>query len=247
MAFDPLPRFTWAPVLGQFLRVILVTLQNPTPKCLLDFVSSYSPLASHNPEPTGLRDIPWKCMHVPTPGPLYLLFPLLRTLFPRYLHGLFFTSFGFLLLCQLPGKIFPNHCISDSTIRPHLPPTSLSLLSLLPYFALIPSSYTFLYVIYSFVFVYCLSLSSMCKLHKSRGFSCFVYCCVLSYYMWLTKCSINICWIRRRIVFLISQDARAVRRLMNYMLSSFVSQRKCLSLLKGNRLPESPQFLNLRP
>lgn len=93
---------------------------------------------------------------------------------------------GFCSYVNFLERSFP---ITASQIAPSdltcPPPPSLSLLRLLPYFALIPSSYTFLYVIYSFAFVYCLSLSPMCKLHKSRGFSCFVYCCVLSYYYYL--------------------------------------------------------------
>lgn len=103
---------------------------------------------------TGPLDIPWKCMHAPTPGPLYLLLPLLTTLLPRYLHGLFFTSLSFCSL-STSQEIFLNHCNSHNAIRPHHPP---SLLSVLPYFVLLPSSYyPICYILICILFLVCLS------------------------------------------------------------------------------------------
>lgn len=116
-------------------------IRHPTPSPLPGFIPNYSPRAYTIQSHAGLPDIPCNGTHAPTSRPLHVLYPLLRTPLPLYLHGLFYTSLRSLYICAATGENFPTHHISkapsDSASPPHyyyhsfsLLPTSLSFAAL---------------------------------------------------------------------------------------------------------------------
>lgn len=138
-------------------------------------------LLGHSTPATPVSRIHRLARHMPAPGPLHQLFPLLGSLFPKIPLGLIYLlASEFWFKYYIVNETFLTTIFKNAGFSSILIPHSLI------YIFLPPLIYNIIYLFNTWIVYYGLSLLK-CKLHTGRGLSVF---CSLMYPENPNECSV---------------------------------------------------------